>query len=278
MSQQAQDHGPEYRHVDDMEWETLRFPGQHSKMVFHPRPERPSEPNTGFVRYLPGSFHPRHRHDFAQVWYILEGTFKIGERTVTGRAVGFRADPRLRGGSLHRNRWSHVLRAIYRAVDRQRPDLRWALQHAGAQGAAPETRASPRPWPRRPSCRRPAAPRRRRRASPAWCCRIFDAGGAIDAGVDRELGHLGERQLGAWAKFQNSILRCRVALPAVLSSVSVVEPDCSTMRCGAFSMILAMASPGARSAKVGTGFASERALVLEVSRAFRAGLTGTHSA
>ena len=65
-----------------MAWETLRFPGQHSKMVFHPRPERPSEPNTGFVRYLPGAYHPRHRHDFAQVWYILEGTFKIGERTV----------------------------------------------------------------------------------------------------------------------------------------------------------------------------------------------------
>src|ERR1700704_6944066 len=78
MSQQTQDHGPEYRHIDDMEWETLRFPGQHSKMVFHPRPERPSEPNTGFVRHLPGSFHPRPRHDFAQVWYILEGTFKTG--------------------------------------------------------------------------------------------------------------------------------------------------------------------------------------------------------
>jgi quercetin dioxygenase-like cupin family protein len=93
MSQQTQDHGPEYRHIDEMEWETLRFPGQHSKMVFHPRPERPSEPNTGFVRYLPGSFHPRHRHDFAQVWYILEGTFKIGERTVGPGTVVFHADP-----------------------------------------------------------------------------------------------------------------------------------------------------------------------------------------
>ena len=81
MTRETADHGPEYRHVDDMAWETLRFPGQHSKMVFHPRPERPSEPNTGFVRYAPGAYHPRHRHDFAQVWYILEGTFQIGERT-----------------------------------------------------------------------------------------------------------------------------------------------------------------------------------------------------
>lgn len=28
MSEQTKDHGPEYRHVDDMPWETLRFPGQ----------------------------------------------------------------------------------------------------------------------------------------------------------------------------------------------------------------------------------------------------------
>ena len=93
MSQQTQDHGPEYRHIDDMEWETLRFPGQHSKMVFHPRPERPSEPNTGFVRYLPGSFHPRHRHDFAQVWYILEGEFEIGESTYGPGTMLFYPDP-----------------------------------------------------------------------------------------------------------------------------------------------------------------------------------------
>ena len=52
MSQQTQDHGPEYRHIDDMEWETLRFPGQESKMLFHPRPERSSEPNTGFAPFI----------------------------------------------------------------------------------------------------------------------------------------------------------------------------------------------------------------------------------
>ena len=93
MSAAMTDHGPEYRHIDDMPWETLRFPGQHSKMVFHPRPERPSEPNTGFVRYEPGAHHPRHRHDFAQVWYILEGTFTIGAETRGPGTVVFYADP-----------------------------------------------------------------------------------------------------------------------------------------------------------------------------------------
>ena len=76
------DHPAEFRHIDDMDWETLRFPGQHSKMLFHPQPERPTEPTAGFVRYEAGAHHPLHRHDFAQVWYVLEGTFRIGERTV----------------------------------------------------------------------------------------------------------------------------------------------------------------------------------------------------
>lgn len=79
---EATDKPGEFRHIDDMDWETLRFPGQHSKMLFHPRPERPTEPNAGFVRYEPGAHHPLHRHDFAQVWYVVEGTFTIGDRTV----------------------------------------------------------------------------------------------------------------------------------------------------------------------------------------------------
>ena len=93
MSQRTKDHGPEYRHADEMPWETLRFPGQQSKMVFHPRPERLSEPNTGFVRYEPGAYHPRHRHDFAQVWHILEGEFVIGGQKCGPGTLIFHADP-----------------------------------------------------------------------------------------------------------------------------------------------------------------------------------------
>jgi hypothetical protein len=55
--------------------------------------DRPSEPNTGFVRYEPGAYHPRHRHDFAQVWYFLEGTFKIGETIMGPGTVVYHADP-----------------------------------------------------------------------------------------------------------------------------------------------------------------------------------------
>ena len=43
--------------------------GQWSKMLVHPAPERPTSPNAGLVRYEPGSHHPFHKHEFAQVWY-----------------------------------------------------------------------------------------------------------------------------------------------------------------------------------------------------------------
>ena len=80
-------------HVDDRPWETLRWPGQWSKMLFHPRPERGTEPNAGLVRYEPGSHHPLHKHDFAQVWYILEGQFQIGEATYGPGTMLFYPDP-----------------------------------------------------------------------------------------------------------------------------------------------------------------------------------------
>ena len=135
MSQPAKDHGPEYRHVDDMAWETLRFPGQESKMLFHPRPERSSEPNTGFVRYEPGAYHPRHRHDFAQVWHILEGTFKIGERTVGPGTVVFYADPHYEEDLSTETGGLMFFVQYTGAGHGQGPDLRRPLQHAGAQVA-----------------------------------------------------------------------------------------------------------------------------------------------
>ncbi len=88
-----EDQPPVYRHVDDMAWETLRFPGEHSKMLFHPGPDDGTQPNSGLVRFEPGAHHPRHRHDFAQVWYIVEGTFRIGTRTCGPGTVIYHGDP-----------------------------------------------------------------------------------------------------------------------------------------------------------------------------------------
>jgi hypothetical protein len=93
LSSKPDDHRYEAVHESEREWETLRFDGSQSKMLFHPRPERPTEPNAGFVRYQPGSSFPVHRHDFAQIWYILEGEFTIGGRKYGPGTMVFHPDP-----------------------------------------------------------------------------------------------------------------------------------------------------------------------------------------
>lgn len=93
----AGDHAPEYRHVDDMEWEMGRFRNK-TKFLFHPSPERPTEPNAGVIRYEPGASYPLHRHDFAQVWYVLDGEFRFGERVYGPGTFVYMADPHFEHG------------------------------------------------------------------------------------------------------------------------------------------------------------------------------------
>ena len=83
----------EARHRDDIDWETIRWPGETGKMLFHPRPDRPTEPNAGILRLEPGAHHPLHKHDFAQIWYILEGEFRIGGGTYGPGTMIFHPDP-----------------------------------------------------------------------------------------------------------------------------------------------------------------------------------------
>lgn len=81
------------RHLNDMEWETQRFESITSKMLFHPTPENPTEPNAGVLRYAPGGGHPLHNHSFAQVWYILSGDFKIGDKVYGPGTMVYHSDP-----------------------------------------------------------------------------------------------------------------------------------------------------------------------------------------
>lgn len=84
---------PLVRHTDEIEWETIRWPGETGKMLFHPTAENPTAPNAGLLRLEPGAHHPWHRHDFAQVWYILEGEFNIGGKICTPGSMLFHGDP-----------------------------------------------------------------------------------------------------------------------------------------------------------------------------------------
>jgi hypothetical protein len=90
---QQQDKAHVARHIDEIEWESIRWPGETGKMLFHPRPENPTEPNAGLLRMAPGAHHPLHRHDFAQIWYILEGDFRIGERNYGPGTMIWHSDP-----------------------------------------------------------------------------------------------------------------------------------------------------------------------------------------
>jgi mannose-6-phosphate isomerase-like protein (cupin superfamily) len=85
-------HAPEFKHPDDMDWEMGRFKNV-TKFLFHPRPERPTEPNAGFIRYEPGAGFPLHKHDFAQIWYIIDGEFKMGDKTYGPGTLVYMQDP-----------------------------------------------------------------------------------------------------------------------------------------------------------------------------------------
>lgn len=85
------------RRFDDVEWETIRWPGETGKMLFHPEPDNPTHPNTGILRLEPGAFHPEHYHGFAQVWHILSGEFEIDGDVYGPGTVLFHPDPHYEG-------------------------------------------------------------------------------------------------------------------------------------------------------------------------------------
>ncbi|MCW0001531.1 cupin domain-containing protein [Pararhizobium sp. YC-54] len=83
---------PNFRHVSDMEWEMGRFKNK-TKFLFHPTKEDPTAPNAGILVYEPGAGFPLHRHQFAQIWYILEGEFRCGTQTYGPGTFAFMPDP-----------------------------------------------------------------------------------------------------------------------------------------------------------------------------------------
>ena len=84
MSANGTHNPPEFKHAADMEWEMGRF-GNVTKFLFHPRPERPTEPNAGFLKYAPGASFPVHRHDFAQGTSSRANSHLAGSSTARAR-------------------------------------------------------------------------------------------------------------------------------------------------------------------------------------------------
>jgi quercetin dioxygenase-like cupin family protein len=64
-----------------------------TQMVFHPSPEHPTAPNAGVLTYSPGSGFPLHKHDFAQVWYVIEGECNFGGKDLKTGDIVYLEDP-----------------------------------------------------------------------------------------------------------------------------------------------------------------------------------------
>ena len=85
-------HAPIVRRPDDVEPRMGRF-NNTTQMVFHPSPDDPTQPNAGILNYLPGAGFPLHKHDFAQIWYVIEGEFRMGEKTYGPGTIVYMEDP-----------------------------------------------------------------------------------------------------------------------------------------------------------------------------------------
>jgi len=92
MPKATKDAMPQISHLDDMDWEMNRF-GSLCKFPFHPSADDPTQPNAGVLRYEAGEGFVTHRHDFAQVWYVIEGEFQYGEQTLRAGHIVYHADP-----------------------------------------------------------------------------------------------------------------------------------------------------------------------------------------
>ena len=88
----AAHHAPIVRRPVDHPGDEGRF-GNVTRMAFHPGPERPNEPVAGLVTYRPGAGFPRHMHDFAQLWYVLEGECRFGQHRLGAGDMVYMEDP-----------------------------------------------------------------------------------------------------------------------------------------------------------------------------------------
>ena len=80
-------------HVDELDWKKIRWPGEWGKVAVHPSADDPTAPICGITRFEPGGGFPNHAHDFAQVWYVLEGECTVGGKAYRPGTVVYHPDP-----------------------------------------------------------------------------------------------------------------------------------------------------------------------------------------
>lgn len=83
---------PEFKHAADMEWGMGRF-GNVTKFLFHPRPERPTEPNAGFLKYAPGASFPLQRHELRADLVHHRGRIHFAGKLYGPGTIAYMPDP-----------------------------------------------------------------------------------------------------------------------------------------------------------------------------------------
>ena len=92
MDAKTTHHGPIVARPDEHPGQVGRF-GNVTRMVIHPSETNSTSPNAGTITYPAGTGFPRHSHDFAQVWYVLEVECQLGDRTLRAGDLVYHADP-----------------------------------------------------------------------------------------------------------------------------------------------------------------------------------------
>ena len=132
---------PIIRRPENMAPEVARFANV-SKMIFHPTMENPTEPNAGILTYGPGGGFPLHKHDFAQVWYVLEGECSYGDRTLTTGDMVYMQDPHFEY-EMHTEEGCKILFVQYSGPTTGSAPSIWPIQpeaEAKTRGSDPSTR------------------------------------------------------------------------------------------------------------------------------------------
>ena len=83
---------PEFKHPSEMDWEMGRFKNV-TKFLFHPTPERPARSAGSRHWARSGAGFPLHKHDFAQIWYVIEGEFQMGDKKYGPGTLVYMGDP-----------------------------------------------------------------------------------------------------------------------------------------------------------------------------------------
>ena len=104
-------HAPIIRRPRELPPEMGRF-GNTTQMLFHPTETHCNEPNAGILTYLPGAGFALHKHDFAQVWYVIEGECRFGDETLRPGDMVYMEDPHFEP-EMHTERGCRILFVQY---------------------------------------------------------------------------------------------------------------------------------------------------------------------